>query len=133
MRRRPAPPARRAGFTLIELMICVVILGLLAAFAVPHFANTTAKASVATVKSDLRNLASAQETYFHEHHEYAPSLALLGVHTSPGVNVTLVEASAGGWSAQALHPSAAPVACAVFHGKATSVAPATVEGLIACR
>ncbi len=133
MRRSPAPPAARAGFTLIELMICVVIIGLLAAVAVPRFANTTAKANLAAVKSDLRNLASAQETYLAEHHEYASSLALLDAKTSPGVQVTLVEASAAGWSAQAVHPAAVPVTCAVFHGQATPVAPATAEGRISCR
>ena len=133
MRRFPATRAPRAGFTLLELLICVVIMGLLAALAIPRFANTTGKANLAAVRSDLHNLITAQEGYFHEHHAYAPTLALLNARTSPGVQVTIVEVVASGWSAQAVHPAAVPVTCAVFYGKAAPVAPATAEGVIACQ
>lgn len=129
----PAPPARRAGFTLIELMVCVVIVGVLAAVSVPRFANTKGKANLAAMKSDLHNLISAQETYFNENQAYAPTLAVLDARTSPGVQVTLVEATASGWSAQSVHPAAVPVTCAVFYGQAVPLAPATAEGVIACR
>src|SRR5437773_8128161 len=51
----------RKGFTLIELLIVVVIIGILAAIAIPKFANTKAKAYIASMKSDLRNLVTAEE------------------------------------------------------------------------
>ena len=51
----------RKGFTLIELLIVVVIIGILAAIAIPKFASTKEKAYLASMKSDLRNLATAQE------------------------------------------------------------------------
>ena len=51
----------RKGFTLIELLIVVVIIGILAAIAIPKFANTKEKAYLASMKSDLRNLVTAQE------------------------------------------------------------------------
>jgi type IV pilus assembly protein PilA len=124
---------RRQGFTLIELLIVVVIIGVLAAIAIPRFANTTAKADIAAVKSDLHNLATAQESYFYEHATYAASMGLLSITTSPGVTLTIVEATPAGWSATAVHPAAVPVTCSLFYGSATPVAPATVPGQIVCR
>lgn len=129
----PARRAPRAGFTLIELLVALVIVGLLAAFAIPRFANTTGKANLANVKSDLHNLVSAQESYFNERQAYASTLALLNVRGSPGVDLTIVSAAPTGWSAQAVHPAAVPVTCAVFYGSASPLPPATAEGVIACR
>ncbi len=52
------------GFTLIELLIVTVIIGVLASIAIPKFSNTKQKAHMAAMKSDLRNLMTAQENYF---------------------------------------------------------------------
>src|SRR5919108_518185 len=62
--------SNRKGFTLIELLIVVVIIGILAAIAIPKFANTKEKAVVASMRSDLRNLATAQESYWVENRVY---------------------------------------------------------------
>ena len=58
--------SNKKGFTLIELLIVVVIIGILAAIAIPKFANTKDKAYVAAMKSDLRNLATYEEQYAAE-------------------------------------------------------------------
>src|SRR2546429_69975 len=55
--------SNKRGFTLIELLIVVVIIGILAAIAIPKFANTKDKAYVAAMKSDLRNMATYEEQY----------------------------------------------------------------------
>ena len=68
----------RRGFTLIELLIVVVIIGLLAAIAIPKFSNTKEKAYVAAMKSDLRNLATAEEAFFYDSAKYTTNFALMG-------------------------------------------------------
>src|SRR5215218_10458360 len=65
----------RKGFTLIELLIVVVIIGILAAIAIPKFANTKEKAYVASMKSDLKNLVNAEEAYFADNNVYSNSMA----------------------------------------------------------
>src|SRR5256885_1222926 len=62
-RFQETPMSNKKGFTLIELLIVVVIIGILAAIAIPKFANTKDKAYVAAMKSDLRNVATYEEQY----------------------------------------------------------------------
>jgi prepilin-type N-terminal cleavage/methylation domain-containing protein len=128
--------AGRTGFTLIELLIVVVILGLLAAIAIPKFANTKQKAMVAAMRSDLRNLASVQETYWTDNKVYyggvIPSLATFQYQPTAGVVVTVVSATAAGWSAQASAPTYTAQTCVIFYGTAPAIPPATVDAAVAC-
>lgn len=122
----------RAGFTLIELLIVVVIIGILATFAIPKFQNTKGKANAAALRSDLRNMATAQEAYLYDNNSYTTNLSALNFNPSPGVTFTFGAATAGGWSATVTHPLAYPIKCALFIGGVAPIAPATIEGLIAC-
>ncbi len=110
----------RKGFTLIELLIVVVIIGILAAIAIPKFANTKEKAYIASMKSDLRNLIHAEEGYFADFTTYTTDLgAQYG--ESPGVTVALASVTGTGWKATSLH-TGTNVTCIIYIGGTT---PAT--------
>ncbi|OYV72787.1 MAG: hypothetical protein B7Z72_04000, partial [Gemmatimonadetes bacterium 21-71-4] len=82
--------SHRKGFTLIELLIVVVIIGILAAIAIPKFANTKSKAYVTAMKSDLRNMVTAEEAFFSDSSKYSTSLTAINFKQSTGVNTPTV-------------------------------------------
>ena len=123
----------RSGFTLIELLLVVVVIGILAAIAIPKFANSKGKAYAASLKSDLHNLTTAQESYFYDHATYTTDVSNLRYQLSPGVTVDIVEASGAGWLAKATHVAANPITCAIYVGTVTADrTPATSEGAVGC-
>ena len=61
---------RKKGFTLIELLIVVAIIAILALIAVPNFLEAQTRAKVSRVKSDLRTLATAMESYYVDNNSY---------------------------------------------------------------
>ena len=123
----------RKGFTLIELLIVVVVIGILAAIAVPKFQATKGKAYASTIKSDLKNLSSVQEDYFYYNETYADAIGSVNFDGTEGVTITIAEADGRGWSAKATHPAAFPLTCSVYYGDAAPLSPATEEGVIGCQ
>ena len=93
----------RKGFTLIELLIVVVIIGILAAIAIPKFANTKSKAYITAMKSDLRNLVTAEEAFFSDSAKYTQTLSQLKFQSSTGVNAPAIATGAGYWTATVDH------------------------------
>ena len=126
---------KRQGFTLIELLIVVVIIGILAAIAIPKFSNTKEKALVAAMKSDLRNVAGIQETYWNQNQTYYagvipdPSFNFV---PSQGVTITIVNSTAAGWSAKATGLPVTAVQCFIFYGTTPPVPPASADAAVAC-
>ena len=122
----------RQGFTLIELLIVVVIIGILAAIAIPKFSKTRERAYFSAMKSDLKNLAAEQEIYYADNdYKYANTLDDLNFSPSAGVSIT-VTASQAGWSAIARHTALPGQSCAYYYGDAAPVDPATVPGVVTC-
>ena len=113
--------SNKKGFTLIELLIVVVIIGILAAIAIPKFANTKEKAYVAAMKSDLRNLATYEEqfaadnngAYFSDAATGPAAMAGPGVGFTPSANVTITATAIAGppasWTGAATHSQTAKV------------------------
>jgi type IV pilus assembly protein PilA len=62
---------REGGFTLIELLVVIIIIGILAAIAIPVFLNQRQKGYDAQTKSDLRNAATSEETYMTDQNNYS--------------------------------------------------------------
>jgi type IV pilus assembly protein PilA len=141
--------SNRKGFTLIELLIVVVIIGILAAIAIPKFANTKEKAVLASMKSDLRNLVTAEEGFFSDNQTYSTTLGANQANTALGGacggtvaftqssgNVVAVGAcDAGGWNATATNATlkGAIKTCGIYVGSAAAPDPSVkAEGAPAC-
>lgn len=125
---------RDRGFTLIELLIVVVIMGILVAIVVPKFAYGKERSLMAVMRSDLRNLMTAEEAHYTNALSYYAGVipdASFPYQPSENVTVTLSAVTPTGWQASATHAST-PRTCSIFVGNAAPLAPATVEGVVAC-
>ncbi len=125
----------RKGFTLIELLIVVVIIGILAAIAIPKFSNTKEKAYMAAMTSDLRNLITAEEAYFADNTTYTTDVSQatgMNYSSSAGVTVAIVVVPGPpvGFSATTVHTGTAST-CAIYINTG-AVPPADNEGEPKC-
>ncbi|MGQ0560266.1 MAG: type IV pilin protein [Gemmatimonadota bacterium] len=126
---------RRPGFTILELLTVMIIVGLLAAIAVSRFWSVKERSYWVSVKNDLRNVAIQQERYFSNHQAYAADMpALPDARLSSGVTVTVVWSANTGWAATAEHTGMVGRKCGYFTGPAPAgvAAPATKSGSVAC-
>lgn len=143
----------KRGFTIIELVVVMAIIGILATIGIPKLRNTRERASRASMLTDLKNLIALQEAYFSSTNDYAggvttgPEILAVGdggritFRPSTGNVVTLSRMTTGvngaGWSATATNPqvtSPESDVCGIFVGH-TSYAPnaaVTQPGIPVC-
>lgn len=98
--------SKKEGFTLVELLIVVAIIGILAAIAIPQFAAYREKAYCSAIKSDLANLAISQEAYFTDVNDYVLSgdgTNVTGFAATPNVTLTLTGNTTENWQATGTH------------------------------
>lgn len=109
---------RRTGFTFVELLTAMFLLGALAAMAVPRYRLYKERAYVAAMRTDLGHLRIAQESYWAEHQQYTTDTTSLEFRKTPDVQIALTSADLiGGYLAIATHSNLPGLQCSTATGK----------------
>jgi prepilin-type N-terminal cleavage/methylation domain-containing protein len=141
------PTRSRRGFTIVELMTTVAILGLLASIALLKTRQSRERAHRAAMMVDLKTLVSAQEGFYSANRDYAAGIApaevpgtgargRVALVPSPGNVIVLRRRGVQGWSATVTNPrvTSAPRTCGIYIGRPgwAPNARVTREGVPAC-
>jgi len=121
----------RRGYTFIELLVVIVVLGILAGMGYLRLQTSKDKAAIAAMTSDLRAIAEEQEAFYFQNRFYSATLDSLNPRPSPGDSIVIHEATPSGWSGSATN-SRTPKRCYIVVGNATPIGSAATDGVISC-
>jgi prepilin-type N-terminal cleavage/methylation domain-containing protein len=111
-------PAARRGFTIIEMLVTLAVLGVLSAIAVPRYRTYKERARIAAMKSDLGQIRIAEEAHWAEQQRYTTDTTALDFNGTSDVHVALSsEDLVGGYTAQATHRLVPGIRCTTAMGR----------------
>jgi len=119
------------GFSLIELLVAMLVIGILVGFAIPRYREYKRRYYLTTMVSDLRNLATTEEAYWNITGTYSTDLQQIQYSSSPRVAISMVSADTLGWAAKASYAGDS-ASCAIYYGNAPVLPPATLKNVIGC-
>ncbi len=125
---------RRNGFSLIEMLMVFTVVGLLASIVIIQVGGVRSRAYITALRSDLRNFAVAQESYYYDFDIYTADttqLAGRGFQTSAGASIVVNEATVAGWAATASHDGTSEL-CYIFIPGASPLGSAVSPGVVSC-
>jgi prepilin-type N-terminal cleavage/methylation domain-containing protein len=105
--------SNRKGFTLIELLIVVVIIGILAAIAIPKFSSVKQKGYRAQAIAELQSLKTAEETFFTDSNRYGQISELVAYSHTSSVGSPTLTPSTSYWVATVTHPQIPGMTCGI--------------------
>jgi hypothetical protein len=131
----PLAVRRKGGVSKLGVVVVTAVALLVLAYSVYTTAcacgPTKERAYVAMMKSDLRNLVTAEQSYFQDNATYTASVGNLGYSESAGNTVTVSSASRTGWAATATNRSTM-LTCGIYVGRATAPVTGQIEGEPKC-
>ncbi len=125
---------KRNGFSIIEMLMVFTVVGLLATIVMIQVGSVRSRAYLTALRSDLRNFAISQESFYYDFDIYSAdtaSLSVRGFQTSEGSSIVINEATISGWAATASHTGTFEL-CYMFIPGASPVGVAVAPGVVSC-
>ena len=129
---QPCGMKNHRAFSLVELIIVVVIIGILAAIAIPKFSSVKQKGYKTQAIAELQSLKTAEETFFTDSNRYGALTELSGFSHTSSVGMPTVSPSTSYWQATVTHPQIPAMTCAIAVATVNSVASSAGEGEPRC-